>query len=50
MKKIITLVIVLSAFSGNAQRTMFHAQNKYVAQQISDLAGNLTQSVQVFRT
>lgn len=31
MKKIITLVIVLSAFSGNAQRTMFHAQNKYVA-------------------
>ncbi len=31
MRKIITLVIVLSAFSGNAQRTMFHAQNKYVA-------------------
>lgn len=31
MRKIITLVIVLSAFSGNAQRTMFHAQNKYKA-------------------
>ena len=31
MKKIITLVIVLSAFIGNAQRTMFGAQNNYVA-------------------
>ena len=31
MKKIITLLIVLSAFSGNAQRTMFGAQNNYVA-------------------
>jgi hypothetical protein len=31
MKKLITLVIVLSAFIGNAQRTMFHAKNKYVA-------------------
>jgi len=31
MKKIITLVIVLSAFFGNAQRTMFGAQNNYVA-------------------
>jgi hypothetical protein len=31
MKKLITLVIVLSAFIGSAQRTMFHAKNKYVA-------------------
>ncbi len=31
MKKIITLVIILSAFIGNAQRTMFGAQNNYVA-------------------
>jgi len=31
MKKIITLVIVLSAFIGNAQRTMFGSQNIYVA-------------------
>jgi hypothetical protein len=30
MKKVLTLAIVLSAFIGNAQRTMFHAQNKYV--------------------
>lgn len=31
MKKIISLVIILSAFICNAQRTMFHAQNKHVA-------------------
>jgi hypothetical protein len=31
MRKIITLVIVLSAFTGNAQRIMFGAQNNYVA-------------------
>lgn len=31
MKKIITLAIVLSAFIGNAQRTMFGSQNNYVA-------------------
>ena len=31
MKKILTLVIVLSAFIGNAQRTMFGAQNNYVS-------------------
>ena len=31
MKKIITLAIILSAFNGIAQRTMFHAQNKYKA-------------------
>jgi hypothetical protein len=31
MKKIITLAIILSAFNGMAQRTMFHAKNKYVA-------------------
>jgi hypothetical protein len=31
MKNILTLLIVLSAFIGNAQRTMFHAQNKRVA-------------------
>lgn len=32
------------------ENTAAIAQNKYVAQQISDLAGNLTQSVQVFKT
>jgi len=32
MKKIISLVIILSAFICKAQRTMFHAQNKHVAQ------------------
>ena len=31
MKNLITLVIVLSAFIGNAQRTMFGSQNNYVA-------------------
>ena len=31
MKKLITLVIVLSAFIGSAQRTMFGSQNNYVA-------------------
>jgi hypothetical protein len=31
MKKIIILAIILSAFNGMAQRTMFHAQNKYKA-------------------
>jgi hypothetical protein len=31
MKKIITLAILLSAFIGNAQRTMFGSQNNYVA-------------------
>jgi len=30
-KKIITLLIVLSAFNSIAQRTMFGAQNNYVA-------------------
>lgn len=32
------------------ENTAAIAQNKYVAQQISDLAGSLTQSVQVFKT
>jgi hypothetical protein len=32
MKKIITLVFVLSTFIGNAQRTMFGSQNNYVQQ------------------
>jgi len=32
------------------ENTAAIAQNKYVAQQISDLAGGLTQSVQVFKT
>ena len=31
MKKIITLAIILSAFNGMTQRTMFHSQNKYKA-------------------
>ena len=31
MKKLFTLLFLLSAFISNAQRTMFHAQNKYVA-------------------
>ncbi len=31
MKKIIIIVIVLSAFVSNAQRTMFGAQNKHLA-------------------
>lgn len=31
MKTLITLVILIAAFISNAQRTMFHAQNKHVA-------------------
>ena len=31
MKRIITLVFVLSAFVANAQRTMFGSNNNYVA-------------------
>jgi uncharacterized protein (TIGR02145 family) len=34
MKKLFTLVLLLSAFATNAQRTMFTAQNKYVAPEL----------------
>jgi len=39
MKKMITLVIVLSAFIGNAQRTMFGSQNNYVGPVLPAAAG-----------
>jgi hypothetical protein len=31
MKKVLTIILMLSAFASNAQRTMFGAQNNYVA-------------------
>jgi hypothetical protein len=34
MKKILTLIFLLSAFTSNAQRTMFGGQNNYVAPEI----------------
>jgi len=38
MKKIITLVIVLSAFIGSAQRTMFGSQNNYIGPDVPTLS------------
>ena len=39
MNKILTLLIVLSAFIGNAQRTIFGSQNNYVAPVLPAAAG-----------